>query len=139
MLVVSAGGTNAVPVEIALEARSMGLTVIAITAVQHSRLSASKHSSGKRLFEVADLVIDTCTPPGDAAVHLQGLETPVGPLTSVAALTIINMIKVAVAQHLVDAGHPPAVLTSSVLVGERRSRELFEQSYDEYRERTRRL
>jgi uncharacterized phosphosugar-binding protein len=113
--------------------------VIAITALQHSRLSTSKHSSGKRLFEVADLVIDTCTPPGDAAVHLPGLDTPVGPLTSVAALTIVNMIKVAVAQHLIDAGLPPAVLSSSVLVGEQRSRELFDQSYHEYRERTRRL
>jgi uncharacterized phosphosugar-binding protein len=139
MIVISAGGTNAVPVEVALEAKSVGMPVIAITAVRHSRLSSSKHSSGQRLFEAADVVIDTCTPPGDAAVHLPGLNTPVGPLTSVAAITIVNMIKVEVARRLTDAGHPPAVLTSPVLVGEQRSRDLFEQSYREYRDRTRRL
>jgi uncharacterized phosphosugar-binding protein len=139
MIVISAGGTNAVPVEVALETKSIGLPVIAITGVQHSRLSSSKHSSGQHLFEVADLVIDTRTPPGDAAVHLPGLDTPVGPLTSVAAITIVNMIKVEVARRLTDAGHLPAVLTSSVLVGEQRSRDLFEQSYREHRDRTRRL
>jgi uncharacterized phosphosugar-binding protein len=139
MLVVSAGGTNAVPVEIALLARRMGMTVMAITAVENSRLSSPRHSSGQRLLEVADVVIDTCTPPGDAAVHISGLDTPVGPLTSIAGLTIINMIKVAVAQHLTELGQPPAVLTSAVLVGKDRSRTLFERSYAEYRERTRRL
>jgi uncharacterized phosphosugar-binding protein len=139
MLVISAGGTNAVPVEVALEAKRLGIPVIVITSVEHSRRSTAKHSSGKRLFEVADLMIDTCTPPGDAAVWIEGLDTPVGPLTSVASLTIINMIKSTVAQHLTEAGKPPRVLTSAVLVGEERSRELFEQSYQEHRERTRRL
>jgi uncharacterized phosphosugar-binding protein len=139
MMVISAGGTNAVPVEIALEARAQGLPVIAITAVEHSRRAAPKHSSGQRLFEVADLVIDTCTPPGDAAVQIPGLETPVGPLTAVASLTIVNMIKVAVAEELTAAGKPPKVITSSVIAGEERSRELFEASYQEYRDRVRRL
>jgi uncharacterized phosphosugar-binding protein len=139
MVVISAGGSNAVPVEIALEAKRLGLPVVAITSLEHSRLSRPRHSSGKRLFEVADLVVDTCTPPGDAAVAIDGLEAPVGPLTSIASLTIINMIKVTVAQHLTEAGKPPKVITSSVVVGEERSRQLFEESYGEYRDRTRRL
>jgi uncharacterized phosphosugar-binding protein len=139
MMVISAGGANAVPVEVALEAAHLGLPVIAVTSVEHSRRSEPRHSSGKRLFEVADLVIDTCTPAGDAAVHIAGLATPVGPLTSIASLTIINMIKSRVAQLLTEAGKPPAVITSSVIVGAERSRELFEESYREYRERTRRL
>jgi uncharacterized phosphosugar-binding protein len=139
MMVISAGGTNAVPVEVALEAKGQGLPVIALTSVQHSRVSAPRHSSGKRLFEVADLVLDTCTPPGDAAVCIEGLETPVGPLSAVASLTIINMIKSGVAERLVAHGQVPNVITSSALVGEQRSAELFEASYRDYRARTRRL
>jgi uncharacterized phosphosugar-binding protein len=139
MMVISSGGTNAVPVEIASEARTLGLPVIAITSVENSRLATPRHSTGKRLFELADIVIDTCTPPGDAAVQISGLDTPVGPVSSVAIVTIVNMIKVGVAQRLTDAGKPPPVITSAVLVGEERSRELFDRSYEEYRERTRRL
>jgi uncharacterized phosphosugar-binding protein len=139
MMIVSSSGTNAVPVEIALEAQRVGLPVVAITSVENSRLSTPRHSSRKRLYEIADVVVDTCTPPGDAAVRIPGLDTPVGPLSSVANVTIANMIKVTVAQHLVDAGKPPAVITSSILVGEERSRELFERSYEEYRNQTRRL
>jgi uncharacterized phosphosugar-binding protein len=139
MMVFSSGGTNAVPVEIAIEARGMGLPVIAVTSLAHSRKARSKHSSGKRLFEVADLVLDTCTPVGDAAVELPGLEAPVGPLSSIATLTIVNMIKVGVAERLTAAGKPPAVITSSLVVGEERSKELFDRSYEDYRESTRRL
>jgi uncharacterized phosphosugar-binding protein len=139
MIIISAGGTNAVPIDVALEASRQGLTVIAITSVEHSRLSTSTHSSGKRLFEIADRVIDTCTPPGDAVVRLPGYDTPVGPLTSIAGLTIINMLKVTIAQHLAAVGKLPPVLTSSLLVGEERSRQLFDAGYEEYRDRTRRL
>lgn len=139
MLVISAGGTSPVSVEVALAAREHGLRVIALTSVEHSRRAAAKHSSGRRLCEAADLVLDTCTPPGDAAVRIAGLETPVAPLSSIASLTIINMIKAGVAERLVAAGRMPPVLTSSVLVGDERSRELFTASYGEYRERTRRL
>jgi uncharacterized phosphosugar-binding protein len=137
MIVVSAGGTNAVPVEVAAEARAQGLPVIAITSVEHSR--ASRARVGRRLFEIADLTIDLCTPPGDAAVYVGDVDTPVGPLTSIASVCIINMIKVGVAERLAATGSLPPVLTSAVLVGEERSRELFESSYREYRERTRRL
>jgi uncharacterized phosphosugar-binding protein len=139
MMVISAGGTNSVPVEVAIEAKRLQLPVIAITSIEHSRLSTARHSSGQRLFEVADLVIDPCTPPGDAAVHIPDLDTPVGPLTTIACAAIINMIKSEVAAQLTQAGQPPTVLTSSVLVGRERSEQLFEASYDDFRERSRRL
>jgi uncharacterized phosphosugar-binding protein len=139
MFVVSAGGSNAVPVEIAIEAEKLGLPTVALTSVESSRLSTSKHSSGKRLFEVVDHVIDLCTPPGDAAVAIEGLEGTVGPLSTVASVTIVNMIKVAVAERLTAAGKPPKVISSSLVVGAERSRELFDESYADYRERVRRL
>ena len=66
VLVVSNSGRNAVPVEIAMGAREIGATVIALTSLQHSRSVASRAPSGARLFEVADIVIDNCGVPGDA-------------------------------------------------------------------------
>lgn len=139
MIVVSSSGANAVPIEVALEARRLGLFVIAITSMEHSTRATSRHSSGKRLFEVADLVIDTCTPAGDAGITIDGLESPVGPLSTIGAVTVVNMIKTGVAQRLTDAGQPPVVITSAVLVGERRAGELFRRCFDVFRDRRRRL
>lgn len=137
LLVISVSGRNAVAVEICTGAQARGARVIALTSLAYSRSVAPRGAA--RLFEVADVVIDTCTPPGDAAVQVPDLDTPVGPLTTIACATIINMIKCEVAAQLTAAGKPPSVLTSSVLVGRERSDELFEASYDEFRTRTRRL
>lgn len=139
MIVVSAGGTNAVPVEVALEAKAMGLPVVAITSVEHSTRATSNHSSGTRLFEAADIVLDTCTPVGDAGVEIPGLDTPVGPLTTIANVLIINMIKTGVAERLTAAGAPPVVITSGLVVGTERAQELFRACFDTHREQTRRL
>jgi uncharacterized phosphosugar-binding protein len=139
MIVVSSGGTNAVPIEVALEAHRRGLFVIAITSLKHSREASSRHSCGRRLYEVADLVIDTCTPIGDAGVSVAGLDTPVGPLSTVAAVTIGNMIKVGVAQTLTEAGRPPSVMTSPALVGTARADTLFRECFDAFSDARRRL
>ena len=72
------------------------------------------------------LVIDTCTPPGDAGIWIDGLDVPVGPLSTLATVTIINMIKVGVAETLVERGIRPNVITSSLLVGPERSAQLFD-------------
>jgi uncharacterized phosphosugar-binding protein len=139
MIVVSSSGANAVPIEVALSARRRGLFVIAITSLDHSLHVSSRHSSGKRLFEAADLTIDTCVPLGDAAVEIDGLDTPVGPLSTIGCVTIINMIKTGVAQRLTDLGQPPTVMTSAALVGESQSRELFRRCFELFAEKRRRL
>src|SRR5262245_16893390 len=87
-LVFSAGGTTAVPIEIAMGFRDAGLPVIAVTSFEHSRAAASQHSSGTRLFDHADVVLDLCTPPGDALVDVDGAR--VGPGSSVAAVALGN-------------------------------------------------
>jgi uncharacterized phosphosugar-binding protein len=139
MVVVSSSGANAVPIDVALTARRLGLFVIAITSLDHSRNATSRHSSGKRLFEAADLVLDTCVPLGDAAVDIDGLDTPVGPLSTIGSVTVINMIKTGVAQVLTGRGQPPTVMTSAALVGDRRARELFEECFARFADRRRRL
>jgi uncharacterized phosphosugar-binding protein len=139
MIVFSAGGLTAVPIEIAQLARARGLTVVAVTSVQQSLAGTPTHSSGTRLVDHADLVLDLGTPPGDAMVHLDGLATPVGPGSSLAAIALVNEIKVQTAELLVDRGAMPPVLTSPAIVGADESARLFDDAYAEYGERVAQL
>jgi uncharacterized phosphosugar-binding protein len=132
MIIFSATGLNAVPVEMAMGARKAGLPVIAVTSLAACDAEPSRHSSGTKLPDHADVVIDLCTPVGDALCTVPGLDTPVGPGSTLAAVTIVNAIKVRTAELLVAAGRMPAVLTSSQLVGAERSAQLFESAYQDH-------
>lgn len=135
LLAISSGGTSVVTVEMAEIAAAHELTVIALTSVEHSRRAAARAPSGARLFEVADIVIDTCTPIGDAAVRVAGLAEPVAPASTVAGAAIVNAVKARIAELLVARGVTPNVLTSSLLVGEERSAAAFDAAYDEHARR----
>ena len=84
---------------------------------------------------MADVTIDNCTPAGDALVAVQGLDYPVGPGSTVGYAAAVNALKCLVAAELTRQGQPPLVLTSSVHIGPERSAELFDRTYDDYRER----
>jgi len=132
MMVFSASGRSAAPVEMAMGASRRGLDVIAVTSLAESEALPATHSTGKRLFEIADLVIDIGTPAGDALVTLDGLEHPVGPGSTVANTAVVNEIKVRTAEILVASGAMLPVLTSASLVGEEESRRLFDDAYAEH-------
>jgi uncharacterized phosphosugar-binding protein len=135
MMVFSASGLTAVPVEMARGARRRGMRVIAVTSVAQSMSAEPAPEVGARLLDVADLVIDLCTPPGDALVQVDGLDTPVGPGSTVTNVAIVNSIKVRTAQLLVERGAMPPVITRASEVGAGRSRELFDAAYDEHARR----
>ncbi len=135
LLAVSTSGCNAVTVDVALEAKRLGMFVAALTSVPHGDASGSRHGSGRKLKDVADLVLDQCAPAGDSSVWVRGLETPVAPVSSVSGCTVINLVKAEVARLLTEAGRPPHVLTAACHVGEDRARALFEATYDDYRRR----
>ncbi|HSK92624.1 MAG TPA: SIS domain-containing protein [Candidatus Angelobacter sp.] len=135
MMVFSASGLTAVPIEMARGARARGLKVIAVTSVEQSMSGTSSEELGTRLLDEADLVIDLCTPHADALCNVAGLETPVGPGSTVTAVAIVNAIKVRVAELLTERGAMPPVITRSSVVGEERSRELFDQAYREHARR----
>ena len=135
LLAISTSGCNAVTVDVAIEAKRLGMFVVALTSMPHSIVSTSKHKSGKKLWEVADLVIDQHAPPGDSAVWFEGFESPVSPISSVSGCVAINLLKAEVASKLIAAGKPPSVLTAACHVGAERARELFEATYDDYRRR----
>jgi len=135
LLVFSAGGATAVPIEMAIGARERGLAVVAVTSVAESR---AQGSSERRLVDHADLVVDLCTPPGDALVELDGVDTPVAPGSTLAAVAIANEIKARTADALLARGVLPPVLTSATLIGAERSAQLFDEAYAEHARRARR-
>ena len=135
MLIFSASGLTAVPIEMAIGARARGLPVVAVTSVAQSMAGTPDHPSGTRLLDHADIVIDLCTPAGDALVRLPGLDTPIGPGSTVANATIVNELKVQTAAILLAQGALPPVLTSGAVVGAERSAELFEAAYREHARR----
>jgi uncharacterized phosphosugar-binding protein len=139
LLVFSAGGVTAVPLEIAIGARERGLPVIAVTSVANARAAKPMHSTGTRLLDHADVVIDLCTPPGDALIELDGSETRVAPGSTLAAVAIANEIKTQTAVALAERGALPPVLTSAALVGPERSAELFDEAYGEHGRRVGRI
>jgi uncharacterized phosphosugar-binding protein len=132
MVVFSAGGLTAVPIEIAQGAQRRGLPTIAVTSVAHSLQGTSGHSSGTRLLDHADVVLDLCTPPGDAMIELEGLTTPVGPGSTIAAVALANELKVRTAALLLERDAMPPVLTSPTLVGREESARLFDEAYAEH-------
>jgi uncharacterized phosphosugar-binding protein len=136
LIVFSASGLGAVVVEMARGARRRGLRVIAVTSLAQSQAGEVDKNVGARLSEEADVVIDLCTPAGDALCYIEGLtDTPVGPGSTLAAVAVADAIKVRTAELLVAAGKMPPVITSATEVGRKRSDELFEAAYKEHARR----
>lgn len=131
-LVVSSGGCNIVPVEIAEEFQKRGVRVVALVSLAHCEGSASKRADGKKLIDFADLVLDTGAPLGDSMVRVPGLDTPVAPGSTVGGCLVINAVKAELAARLTAAGRPPNVLTAGAIVGGERAADLFEAAYDDH-------
>lgn len=138
-LIISSSGCNVVPIEMAEQFQKRGVRVVALITRQHSEKSRSKHSTGKKLSDFADMVLDTGAPAGDAMIYVEGLDTPVSPGSTVGGAMIVNCLKAEVARQLTAAGSPPKVLSGAVIVGEDRAVELFESAYDEHAHRLARL
>jgi uncharacterized phosphosugar-binding protein len=134
-LVISSGGCNTVPIEIAEIFQDKGIKVVAIVSEEHADRNQSKRTDGKKLMDFSDLILDTGAPVGDAMVKIPGLETPVSPGSTIGGLLIVNSLKAEIASRLTNAGSPPKVLTAPVLVGDGVSNELFESAYDEHARR----
>ena len=90
MIISSNSGRNAVPIEMAMRCQKEGIYTIAITNLNQSKNSTSRHASGKRLFECADLIIDTCVPVGDAMMEIGKAKT--GPASSIIGMYLVDTI-----------------------------------------------
>lgn len=139
MLVFSTSGTNVVPVEMAIEARALGLYTIGVMSFDHCRRATAKGPAGRKLIDVVDLALDNAAVPGDSMVDVPGLAWPVGPGSTIGNTIIANALKCRVAELLTAAGKPPYVLTSSLRVGDAEAARLFDAAYDDHRDKVSRL
>lgn len=131
LLLASTSGRNAVALDMAIAAREMGVKTIGITAMDYSRNVTSRHSSGKRLFELADLVIDNCAPKGDVAVEFEGFPQKSGPLSTVLGCAVVNCIVCQVIQDLLDRGEtPPVFISANVEGGDEHNARLLAENAD---------
>jgi uncharacterized phosphosugar-binding protein len=133
-IVISTSGIRPVIVEMAAGARKRGLPVIAIVARKHCESAPSGHSSGKKLIDHADIVIDNHCPPGDCVVELEGLEWRTGPTSTVTGGMIINMLRCETAERLLAKGYKPVLLPSHQFVGNVSASEQLERFYEAYRQ-----
>jgi uncharacterized phosphosugar-binding protein len=116
-IIISNSGRNAAPVEMALEMKNRGVRVIAITNLEQSRASTSRHTSGKKLYELADVAIDNCVPMGDALISFDGLDSRTGASSTVAGAAIVHSIIIEAVGELSRRGENVPILPSANVEG----------------------
>lgn len=128
LVVVSQSGINPAVVEAAQEGKARGLKVIALTSLEQSSNAESRHSSGKRLFELADLVIDNRIPPGDAVIEVGEGLPKAAPISTIIHCLIMQSIVAEVATRLYSAGvKPPLWMSANVPGGDAWAVEMMKQ------------
>lgn len=131
LIVFSNSGVNPLPIEVAQIGAARGLFTIGVSSVEHSLKSEPRHSSGKRLMELVDLSIDTHVPYGDAGLEVEGLPMKIGPLSTVAGVTIINAIIAQAIEEITKAGAtPPVRISRNTPGGDEHNRRFIEQYGD---------
>jgi len=135
LIVISTSGIREVIVEMAEGAKKRGLAVIALLSKAHCEQSRPAHPSGKKLNELADVVLDNGAPVGDSLLALEGCKHKTGPFSTLGGAMIMNMLRCEVAQRLVQRGIEPVFLPSHQFVGSRTVEEQLEFFYGQYARR----
>ena len=128
LLIHSVSGRNTVPVELAAEAAAMGVRTIALTNLDYSRSVSSRAPSGKRLFEVCDIVIDNCGCVSDASVEIPGLPEKIGPTSTTVGAAIVNALIIDAVEMLVARGvDPPVFMSANIDGGTEHNQKILEE------------
>lgn len=146
MIVISTSGIREVIIEMALGAKQRGLAVIALLSKAHCEQARPAHPSGKKLIDVADVVLDNGAPIGDSLLTLERPLPPspspggrganrTGPFSTLGGAMVMNMLRCEVAQRLIDRGIEPVFLPSHQFVGEKSVEERLEYFYAQYAKR----
>jgi uncharacterized phosphosugar-binding protein len=131
ILLASVSGRNAVVLDMALAARERGLKIVGVTSVEYSQAVSSRHSSGKRLLDLCDVVIDNCAPLGDAAVAVPGEAQKTGPLSTVLGCAAVNAVVAQTVANLVARGvQPPIFMSANLDGGDERNARLMAEYAD---------
>lgn len=128
LILHSVSGRNAAAVEMGLEAGKKGVYTIAVTNMAYTRRVASRHSSGKRLYEVCQMYIDNCGDFGDSSVSVPGMDQKLAPTSSVIGCGIVNMLEIRIVEYLLEmAVDPPVFCSANVDGGDTFNQMLFEK------------
>jgi uncharacterized phosphosugar-binding protein len=131
LILVSVSGRNAVPVEMAMLARERGIKVIGVTSRAYTQAFASRHPSGKKMYEFADVVLDNKVDPGDALLHAEGVPQRFCPASGVTSTAILQALVAATVEELLQRGvTPPIFLAGNVDGGEDYNARLMAQYKD---------
>lgn len=112
MVIGSVSGKTMNVIDLAYECKKMGILVIAITSIAYSSKLKTDHSCGKRLFEIADIVIDNCAPFGDAMLTVEGIEAKCSPASGIAAAYIMWALCADIEDKMLELGLTPGVYKS---------------------------
>ncbi|HNR68648.1 MAG TPA: sugar isomerase domain-containing protein [bacterium] len=135
MWLFSHSGINNVNIDIALEAKKIGMTVVAMGSADEFKDKPTRHSSGKRIFEIADIVVDTCVPAQDASVSLKNHVDRIGPVSTMAFTTVVWMTICTVAEILVERGVKLYIHPSHNVPGDTTARQRLDAALAEYKKR----
>ena len=134
VLIASNSGRNAYPVEMALSAKERGAKVIAITSVDHSSKTTSRHSSGKKLMDVADIVLDNCGVEGDSSLQMEGMKAAICPTSSMAnAFLVQSMVAACCDEMIKQSSEPPVFISLNSDGNETVNDELFAKYTRQYK------
>jgi len=128
-------GINAVNIDIALEARSKGMKVIVYGSAAEAKGKKTRHSSGKTLFELADIVVDTCVPANDASVNLKDHIDKIGPVSTMGFMTTVWMTVTTVAEILAERGVKLYIHPSHNIPGDTTAHDRLDEALGEYKKR----
>ena len=131
VIIHSVSGRNPVPVDAAIRARELGAKVIALTSMAYSSASSSRHPSGKRLFEVSDLVLDNGGCPGDGSIEVEGVPEKVGPTSTAAGAAILNAMMCRAVELIArQGGVPPVFMSANIEGGDEHNRNMLKAYRD---------
>lgn len=112
IIIYSHGGLNAAPIEAALYAKERGLKVIAITSGENYKVAQATHSSGFKLGDLADVLLDNCCPLNDALVTIPGYPQKVGASSTIGAIALTQILASQTAIELQKLGHEMFIFVS---------------------------
>ena len=135
MWIFSHSGINNVNIDIALEAKKIGMKVVALSSATEYKNVPTRHSSGKKIFEIADIVVDTCVPARDASIPLKNHKDCIGPISTMAFVTCVWMIITTIAEILVDKGIKLYIHPSHNVPGDTTAHDRLHEALKEYKRR----
>jgi uncharacterized phosphosugar-binding protein len=135
MWLFSHSGINNVNIDVALEAKRKGMKVVVFGSAAEAHGKQTRHSSGKNIFDLADITVDTCAPLADASVDLKNHQDKIGPISTMAFITCVWMTVTTVAEILADRGVKLFIHPSHNVPGDGTAKVRLEEALAEYKKR----